>query len=284
MASMKFFNLTRIIVLTLLIGSLGGCSTNPATGHAQLNMMSESEEVKLGSESAPRFVKEMGGEIPDARIRQYVSKIGGQLAAVSERPQLPWEFHVVDSAMLNAFALPGGKVFVSRGLMVRLTNEAQLAGVLGHEVGHVTAQHIGQQMTQASLLSIGLQVATNVSGNQWTGVIGGYGGKLYLLRFGRGQESQSDTLALRYMTAIGYDPNGMLGVLKVLKAASGDSGGLEMLRTHPLPQTRIDDTVDKIKSGYAQQSGNSKFRLGADTYKSTVLDRLKQLPPPRHRP
>jgi predicted Zn-dependent protease len=114
-------------------------------------------------------------------------------------------------------------------------------------------------------------------------VIGGYGGKLYLLRFGRSQETQSDTLALRYMTAVGYDPSGMLGVLKVLKAASGDSGGLEMLRTHPLPETRISSSANMLQTNYAQQAGNRRFRVGADTYKSTVLDRLKHLPPPRHR-
>jgi predicted Zn-dependent protease len=153
-----------LLTLVLAAGLLpvGGCSSNPATGQAQLNMISEAEEVKLGSESAPRFIKQMGGEVPDAEIRRYVSRIGRNLAGACERPHLPWEFFVVDSAMLNAFALPGGKVFVSRRLMIKLNNEAELAGVLGHEIGHVTAEHIGQQMTQASLLNIGLQVATRV--------------------------------------------------------------------------------------------------------------------------
>ncbi|MDX1563925.1 MAG: M48 family metallopeptidase [Phycisphaeraceae bacterium] len=262
--------------LTLLSG---GCSTNPATGAPQLNFISEEQEIQIGTESAPRFLQQMGGPLPDAQIRRYVSDIGRRLASTSERPELPWEFYVVDSAMLNAFALPGGKIFISRGLMARLSNEAQLAGVLAHEIAHITAQHINQQMTQSTLLSLGIQIVVEAAGSQWAGVLGGYGGKLYLLRFGRGQEIQSDELALRYLQAAGYDPEGMLGVLLVLKEASGGSGGLEMLQTHPLPQTRIDRTRRLL-----DERSDTRGRLGAETYRKTVLEPLRRLPPPRHRP
>ena len=116
-----------LIVLCLGLLPIGGCSTNPATGKMQLNIISEAEEVQLGGDLAPKFIGQMGGEIPDAKIRQYVSNIGLRMARGSERPTLPWAFHVVDSSMLNAFALPGGKIFVSRGLIRKLSNEAELA-------------------------------------------------------------------------------------------------------------------------------------------------------------
>ena len=141
------------LILIFLIGLISsGCSTNLATGQSQLNFISTQREIAIGSEASPKFLEEYGGEIPSTKIKQYVSDLGQRLAAQSERPELPWEFHVIDSQVINAFALPGGKVFISRGLMAKMTNEAQLAGVLGHEIGHVTAQHVGQRMTQGLIV------------------------------------------------------------------------------------------------------------------------------------
>jgi len=134
------------LTLVLVASSLIACSTNQATGRSQLNVLSRDEEINIGEEAAPQFLEEGGGPIPDQQIQQYVSNIGQRLAALSERPDLPWEFHTLDSEIINAFALPGGKVFISRGLLSKMNNEAQLAGVLGHEVGHVTAKHINDRM------------------------------------------------------------------------------------------------------------------------------------------
>jgi predicted Zn-dependent protease len=278
-------------VIALLVSALfmaTGCSTNPATGEKQLNWMSADRERALGAEAAPQFVKQYGGDIPSDSIQQYVSDLGNRLAAVSERPDLEWEFHAVDSGVINAFALPGGKVFITRGLMKELTSEAQLAGVLGHEVGHVTAQHIGQQMTRAMIITgigVGVGVAGQQSDEDWMKVLGvgtSVGGGLYMLSYGRDQETQSDELGVRYMTRLGYNPIGQVQVMKVLKRASGGGAGVEFLSTHPYPDTRIKFLNQHIREKYPDYKDPQKYRVYRDRYHRTVLKELKQLPPPSH--
>jgi predicted Zn-dependent protease len=282
----------RWVLPAVLVSALmGGCSTNPATGEKQLNLISTDREKSLGAEAAPKFVEQYGGDIPSASIQTYVSDLGHRLAAVSERPELDWEFHAVDSAVINAFALPGGKVFVTRGLMEQLKSEAMLAGVLGHEVGHVTAQHIGQQMTRAMIITgigVGIGVAGEQSDEDWLTVLGvgtSVGGGLYMLSYGRNQETQSDELGLRYMTRLGYNPIGQVQVMKVLKRASGGGGsGMEFLATHPYPDTRINHLNEVIIAQYPDYKDPQKYRINRDRYKRTVLDALKGLPKAAHDP
>ena len=251
---MKCFTLTVILALGL---STTGCSTNPATGKGQLNFLSTSREISLGNQSAPQFTQQYGGDIPSESLRAYVVDLGKRLAAQSERAELPWEFHVVDSSVLNAFALPGGKVFITRGMLAKLNSEAQLAGVLSHEIGHVTAQHIGQQLSQSMLLqglAIGVGVASARSDNEWLKAMGigaSVGGSVYLLKFGRDQESQADELGVRYMTRLGYNPVGQIQVMEVLqKESTGKPRQPEFLSTHPLAKTRIRRLEKHINEHY----------------------------------
>jgi len=281
--------LAVLALVCLTLGAGVGCSTNPATGRAQLNMLSEAEEVSIGEQAAPEFLAGNGGEIPDEQIRAYVSAMGHEMAAISERPDLPWEFFVIDSAQINAFALPGGKVFMSRGLMQEMTNDAQLAGVLGHEIGHVTAQHIGQQMSQRMVVSgllIGLGVAAQTSDEDWVKILGvgaGAGGTLYLLSYGRDQESESDELGVRYMSAVGYNPVGQLQVMQILaKASEGADLPPEILSTHPLPETRIRRLEKHLDERYPDHRQTGRYKLGVESFQTNVLDRLNKLPPPKH--
>jgi predicted Zn-dependent protease len=277
-----------LMVLLILAAGLVACTTNPATGQRQLNVMTEAQEISVGQQAAPQFLDQYGGPIPDEQIRAYVADIGRRLAATSERPELPWEFHVVDSAVINAFALPGGKVFMSRGLMERMENEAQLAGVLGHEIGHVTAQHIGQQMSRQMVLSgllVGLGVAAQVSDRDWLqvlGAVGGVGGGVYLMSFGREQESEADSLGLRYMTRLGYNPVGQVQVMEILREASGPTGAPEFLSTHPLPDTRIRRLEDEIRKNYPEALDTGTYAFHEDRFRERFLDRVRNLPPARH--
>ncbi len=285
---------THWIILLLAITSLAiapaACSTNPATGRSQLNVLSESEEVRIGEEAAPEFVKENGGELPSKPVLNYVRDIGKELAAVSERPDLPWEFHVLDSSVINAFALPGGKVFISRGLLERMNNEAQLAGVLGHEVGHVTAKHINDRMAQAigwGVVGAAVGVAGQVTDEDWLSVLGvgvGVGGGLYQLSFSRDQEIESDKLGIRYMARLGYDPRGQVQVMQILHDASQQAGGggIEFLSTHPLPQTRIDRLEQLINDQYRDQIRAGEFSFFAERFRQRALEPLSKLPPPTH--
>src|SRR5688572_21412120 len=135
--------------LLTAIAIMAGCATNPATGKSEFSLMSEAQEIQIGQQSDPQIRQEMG-VYEDRELQQYVSTIGMRLAKASERPNLPWHFTVVDEPAVNAFALPGGYIYLTRGIMAYLNNEAQLAGVLGHEIGHVTARHAAQQYTQAT--------------------------------------------------------------------------------------------------------------------------------------
>ncbi|MEM1445845.1 MAG: M48 family metallopeptidase [Planctomycetota bacterium] len=286
-----------LLPLVLLLSgpaALTGCVTNPATGKRVFNTLSEEKEIEMGTAAAPQFIESNGGNIPDKRLLAYVRNLGQELAAVSERPQLPWEFHVLDSSQINAFALPGGKVFMSRGLMERMTNEAQLAGVLGHEIGHVTSMHVGRRISQSQaigVLGIGLTIAGGVADEDWVrgvglGVMAG-GTLVYLPRFSRGNETEADALGVRYMTRLGYNPYGQVEVMQILKEASGGGSGnlLEnMLATHPLPQQRIEDLDELIREQYPEAGSIGYFDYREDAFERNVLARLDKLPPPKHQP
>lgn len=254
-------------VLLAFVFFAAGCSVNPATGRRQFDMLSTEEEVALGSEAMPELVKEYGGEVESAALRDYVTGVGLKMTKFTEAdgPDLPWEFTVLDSDVINAFALPGGKVFISRGLMDRFTNEAQLAGVLGHEIGHVTAQHIDERISQAMGIEVLAQVAGAAAGDQsvWAQavpVIVGLGGQGYLLKFGRDQERESDILGMRYMVKAGYDPHGMYEVMEILAEASEGSGGPpEFLSTHPHPETRLATIKELLAGEYAYTQDNPEF-------------------------
>jgi predicted Zn-dependent protease len=146
--------LTSALALGLSV-TLAACATNPATGDKEFSLMSEAQEVQLGQEMDVQVKREMG-VYQDAELQRYVSNVGLRLAKASERPNLPWEFTVVDEPAVNAFALPGGKIYLTRGILPFLHNEEQMAGVLGHEIGHVTARHSAQQYTKATSAGIGL--------------------------------------------------------------------------------------------------------------------------------
>jgi len=281
----------RRILLTLLLTVtpllvLGGCSTNPATGRSQLNVLSRDEEIEIGNEAAPQFIEQNGGEIPSQTIRTYVSDIGHTLAALSERPQLPWAFYVLNSKQINAFALPGGKVFMSRGLLEKMDNEAQLAGVLGHEIGHVTAKHINDRMAQAigwGLAGAAIGVAGQVTDEDWLTVLGvgvGIGGGVYQLSFSRSQESESDELGVRYMAEAGYNPVAQIQVMEILLRASGGGGGSDFFSTHPDPRKRIEDLERLIPKRYPGYDEPGKYRFYHDRFKENVLDELEKMPPP----
>jgi predicted Zn-dependent protease len=290
----SLFRMTRLLIVCVLAGAtagpLTGCTTNEATGRKQLNLLSRDDEIRLGEQAAPQFSEEGGGPIPNPAIQQYVSDLGLRLAELSERPELPWEFKTLDSAMINAFALPGGKVFVTRGLLGELDNEAQLAGILGHEIGHVTAQHINEQMSQRMVMSVGLialGAAAQYSDEDWVEILGigaAAGGSLYLLSFGRDQEYESDMLGLRYMTRLGYDPMAQAQTMQLLAEQSSGRAGLEILQTHPYPGKRADRVRELIAENYPYTQNNPEYGLFADRYQRMVLRRLEDLPPPEHDP
>jgi predicted Zn-dependent protease len=239
------------VAAALAAGCLAGpsCATNPATGGKQIALVSEGQEKQMGQQ-ADQEVAAAIGLYDDADLQAYVRRVGEEMAARSERPSLPWTFRLVDDPAVNAFAIPGGYVYVTRGLLSYLTSEAELASVIGHEIGHITARHTVSQISKAQLANIGLAVGMIVRPElQSLGGLAEAGLSLLFLKYGRDAERQADDLGLRYITRVGYDPHPMADVFTTLERVSAaESKGRVpgWLSTHPDPgdrRTRIGQQI-----------------------------------------
>ena len=215
--------------------------------------ISEKQEIEMGRQLHPQFEQKFGGVVPDARLQQYVQDVGMELARRGERPNLPWQFRVVNSSQVNAFALPGGYVYITRGLLEKLNNEAQLASVLGHESGHVAHRHTVKQIQQARGWQ-GFSAVAGVVGSYFgiggVGNVAGLASQLVLLKYSRGQEKDADLSGLKYLAEAGYDPQAMVDTMKILEQASG-GGGPQFLASHPNPGNRIEYLRKEIEKDYA---------------------------------
>jgi predicted Zn-dependent protease len=240
------------LVPFLLIPSLvlaSGCATNPVTGKSEISLVSESQEIAMGKEAAQQTIQSIG-LVDDPQIQQYVSSIGMKMAAASERPNLPWEFHVVNDASVNAFALPGGFIFVTRGLLTYINDEAELATVVGHEIGHVTNRHSVQQISKAQLAQLGLGLGSVLSSDiaQYAG-LASQGLQILFLKYSRDAENQADLAGFRYALNQNYDVREMANVFQTLDRVSASGGGGRLpdwLATHPNPGTRIKNTEARL--------------------------------------
>jgi predicted Zn-dependent protease len=240
----------------VLLALTSACATNPVTGQREFTLMTEAQEIAMGRESDTQVKSEMG-VYNDPELQQYVSRIGLSLAKLSERPNLPWQFTVVDQAAINAFALPGGFIYITRGILPFLDNEAELAGVLGHEIGHVTARHSVRQYSRSVGGLIGLgALGVFVPAARPFGQLSEQALGLLFLKYGREDESQADRLGAGYESAGGWDPAGVPGMLSTLgrldEAAGNRKGVPNWLSTHPDPLRRVAEiqpTVQKLKAG-----------------------------------
>lgn len=280
------------LVAALGLGA-GGCQKNTTTGRSQLIMLSWQEEVQLGTEAQPQLVQEFGGAVAREDLRQYVQEVGMRLVATTsqddpELVKLPWEFTLLDSDVVNAFALPGGKVFMSRGLAQMMTNEAQLAGVLGHEIGHVTARHTNERFSRAAGAQLGVGILGTVLGTgadaQVLTDLAGQATQLAVMSYDRRQELESDALGMRYMSRAGYDPAAQKDVMEILLKASGGAAPPEFFSTHPHPETRIRRIEDLLATEYASTQNNPQFRTGEREFRDRFLSKLAIAYPVRGTP
>jgi len=254
--------------VTALAGMMlaASCASNPVTGKSELALVSELHEIALGRQGAADVTSTVG-LYPDIGLQAYVNRIGQGLAARTERPQLAWEYHVLEDAAVNAFALPGGFIFVTRGLLTHITNEAELASVLGHESGHVAARHSVQQISRQQIASIGLGLGSVLSPVAARyGQVAGAGLGLLFLKYSRNDETQADQLGFRYAFADGYDTRQMISLFEMLQRDEQLSGGgrlPEWQATHPDPGNRIKDVQGLIA---ASTQGFSAKNVGGDQY------------------
>ncbi|TCS63665.1 M48 family metalloprotease [Varunaivibrio sulfuroxidans] len=254
-ASLPQIAKTAVLFFSLL--ALAACSTNRATGRQTFTaFMSEAQEMKVGREEHPKIIKAYGGEYGSAALRAYVGALGDRLSKVSELPHMHFTFTILNDSTVNAFALPGGYVYVTRGLLAVASDEAQLAGVLSHEIGHITARHTAQRYSQAQVANIGVTVL-DVLGSaaglpMGVGDVASFGAEAVLKGYSREQEMEADKLGVRYMSRAGYDPNAMISFFRKLEAdtklmariaGNPQDGAPNIMATHPRTEKRIAQAI-----------------------------------------
>ena len=246
---MRFKGFSFVFVI-LSLAFLTACSTNPATGEQQFTaLMSPQQETKVGASEHQKIIEQYG-LYNNAQVNSYVSEVGRKVTQDTERPDVAYKFFVLDSPIVNAFALPGGYIYISRGLLALANNEAELAAVLAHETGHITGRHSAERYSRGVVTSLGAGILSAVLDSQGASQALGVGANLYLSSYSRGQENEADSLGLRYMTRGGYDPAAMSSFLNSLKSQSdldaqlaGRSGtGHNYFSTHPATGDRVNDT------------------------------------------
>jgi predicted Zn-dependent protease len=266
------------LILLVTVG-LAGCTVNPATGDQSFTgFMSLEDEIKIGRDEHPKILKSFSGAYKDLAVTTYVSGIGNRLAAKSELPNIKWTFTVLNSPQINAFALPGGYVYVTRGLMALASNEAELAGVIAHEIGHVTGRHTAQRYS-SSILAGGLSMAAGIFLGSAAGDFANFAGHAALQSYSRGQEFEADSLGVRYLSRTNYDTRAMASFLSKLRShsqleakrhkkdpSSVDQG--DMFATHPR-------TIDRVERAIANAKGSkSGTRVGTIDYMERVHNLL----------
>lgn len=274
--------------LCVFIPLLSGClARNPATGRTEISLYSDAQEINLGRQAVPSIIQESGGLYRDPALAAYVDGIGQRLAAASDRPFIPPEdrsfryaFHLLNSSEVNAFALPGGQIFVTRGILARLGDEAELAAVIGHEIGHVAARHGVKHMQSAMgmelLIRLGA-VALQVQNPDLAGVdeIAGaarVGALALQMKYSRDDEIHSDTLGMKYAAKSGWDPRAMIRVQEVLKSLQkGNPKALEALfHSHPPSDDRIESAREWIARRFEGQDLDAAYATHADRFRSAT--------------
>lgn len=265
------------LALAALLLTTSGCSTNPATGRTSFTaFMSEEKEKEVGAEEHPKIIKEFGGEYPDPKVRQYVQELGARLAKQSELPDLKFTFTVLNSDIVNAFALPGGYVYVTRGLMALASSEAELAGVIGHEIGHVTSRHTAERYSAA----LGAGILTTVAGIFLGGPVGQLGeavSGMALASYSRDQELEADMLGVRYLDRTGYDENAMASFLAKMEGESrlaaemagrpGAADEFSIMQTHPRTADRVQAAIAEARK---QGATNPGTKVEKDAYLNVI--------------
>ncbi len=256
-----------------LAAALSGCASNPVTGGQDVVMMSEAKEIELGRQTHPKILQQYG-RYDDEVLQDYVNKVGQRIAAVSHRPHLEYTFTILDSEEVNAFALPGGYVYVTRGIMAYLNSEAELVAVLGHEVGHVTARHGVRQQTGATTAGIGATLIGILTGSGDLANLANMAGTALVRGYGRDMELEADSIGAQYLDRLKYDPEAMINVVRLLKNQEmlevqlARQEGREprvyhgVFSTHPDNDTRLKEVVaaaGKVATGESRPDGHYTY-------------------------
>lgn len=242
-----------VIALISAVTYFSTTSENPLTGEKQRVALSPEQEIALGYKSAPEMAAQMGGLSRNREATALVQRIGERLARQSIAAKSPYKFSfnvLADPKTINAFALPGGPIFITEGLLRALSTEGQVAGVLGHEIGHVIARHSSERLAKQQLTQGLLGALVVGTGDYTTAQIGQVVGGMINMKYGREDELESDALGIRIMAEAGYDPRAMINVMETLAKASGGSRQPEFMATHPAPENRAERIRAEIQKRF----------------------------------
>ena len=259
----SFLHLTTMTAAGWLIG----CAANPVTGRNQLMLVSEAQEIQMDRQHSPHQYSADYGLAQDPQLQSYLDQTGKRLTAATHRPQMPYAFHVVNAVYVNAYAFPGGSIAATRAILLQLDNEAQLAALLGHELGHINARHTAEIMSKSILTNtlVGGLAATVEAGTGFGGLagqLGSLGSGILLAHYSRDNERQADALGLQYMVASGYGAEGMVGLMEMLNALSKDhsSAASTLFATHPMSDERYRTAVREVDTTYPGAKGKPLHR------------------------
>jgi predicted Zn-dependent protease len=262
---------------------LTGCAANPVSGEKQLILLSEKSEIAIDKEHSPHQFSTDYGVSGDAELNAYLDDLGKSMAAKSHRPQMPYSFRAVNAAHVNAYAFPGGTIAATRGILVKMDDEAELAGLMGHEIAHVNWRHTAQRMSTQTLIGLALAGVTGYAqsrdplAGQITSVLGGVGAGALLAGYSRSDEREADDTGMEYMVRSGYDPRGMVGLMEMLNGMHDrEPSALDlMFATHPMSSERLATARESASGKYARGLGGER---GKDRYKDATAN-LRKIEP-----
>ncbi len=266
------------LVPSLLLLVAGGCAVNLLTGEEEPMFISVPEEMALGSRMAPEIERALNGPIPDEALQHYIDRVGQKVAGVSQRPDWEYRYVAVEDTMINALALPGGHIYITRGLLEKLTSEAQLAGVLAHETAHVVARDSAVAMSKEMGLNA-LMIAAAAAGRGQAAQMVSVTGYFMMLRYSREDEQEADEAGMDYLAAAGYDPRAMVETMQMFQDLDKVQP-IEFLSTHPSPENRVRYLSERVAARYPEAS---RLKVGQNEFKTAMLDYLTTHPKPKKR-
>jgi predicted Zn-dependent protease len=250
---------------------LTGCAVNPVTGEQQLMLVGEATEIQVDRDNSPYQFSADYGAVRDPSLNAYIDGVGRKIAVLTHRPAMPYSFRAVNAAYVNAYAFPGGSIALTRGILLNMESEAELAGLIGHELGHVNARHTARQMTKGMVTSLVLAgVAIAVAGQDESAAelvagLGGIAAGALLAHYSRDNERQADELGMEYMTRAGYSPQGLIDLMEMLRSLhKREPNALElMFSTHPMSSERYDMATRRASASYAAEMS---LPMGRESY------------------
>ena len=259
-------------ILWLTLGFFVGCSVNPLTGEDEFMLFGEEQDVELGANYAPEVEKELGGRIEDSALQSYIDGVGQKVARVSHKPGFKYTFIAVKDKSTNAVALPGGWVFITKGMLTKLKSESQLAGVLAHETAHITARDVSNAMSNQIGMEILLAAVATSAKSGAVMTAADLAGQIVALRFSRDDERTADLGGMGYMVDAGYNPYGMVETMEMLEHEQ-TLQPREFLSTHPSPENRVAYLRQRIQTHYFNKAEG--LSVGREDYSRIVLEKLK---------